>query len=197
MSEFQFVCPFCDTNIECSEEYNGVEIECPVCKNTIVPTPMQAEQENQAFIEDNISHAKPQKKNSKHFAKKLDALDGNKINKEKKQSPPFTLGNKINDKYTLLKAITIKNKHFVFTACGFIVMLFIILWLSGVFRDCIKKEPQVYVNAQQEVLDLLLYLEDDIPIIASKHSAEKWNEKTRDYISLYHIEYAKQYLGCN
>ena len=196
MSDFQFVCPFCDANIECPEEYNGVEIECPVCKETIVPTPMQAEKENQDFIEDNVSLAKQQKKKTKHFAKKLDALGGNEINKEKKQSPPFTWGNQINDKYTLLKAITIKNKMFVCIALVFIVVLFIILGLLGVFKDCIKKEPQVYVNAQQEVLDFLLYSEDDIPI-ASKHSAEKWMKKTRDCISFYHIEYAKQYLGCN
>lgn len=38
MPEFQFVCPFCDTPLDCPEELDGVETECPVCHATIVPT---------------------------------------------------------------------------------------------------------------------------------------------------------------
>jgi hypothetical protein len=38
MSEFRFICPFCDTPLDCPEELNGVETECPVCKEAIVPS---------------------------------------------------------------------------------------------------------------------------------------------------------------
>jgi hypothetical protein len=38
MSEFRFICPFCDTPLDCPEELNGVETECPVCHAAIVPT---------------------------------------------------------------------------------------------------------------------------------------------------------------
>ena len=37
MSDFQFVCPFCDTLLDCPEELDGVETECPVCNKIIVP----------------------------------------------------------------------------------------------------------------------------------------------------------------
>ena len=38
MSEFRFICPFCDTPLDCPEELDGVETECPVCHAAIVPT---------------------------------------------------------------------------------------------------------------------------------------------------------------
>ena len=37
MSDFQFVCPFCNTLLDCTGDLNGVETECPICNNTIVP----------------------------------------------------------------------------------------------------------------------------------------------------------------
>ena len=37
MSGFRFICPFCDTLLDCPEDLDGVETECPVCKETIVP----------------------------------------------------------------------------------------------------------------------------------------------------------------
>ena len=38
MSEFRFICPFCDTPLDCQQELDGVETECPVCHAAIVPT---------------------------------------------------------------------------------------------------------------------------------------------------------------
>lgn len=38
MSEFRFICPFCGAPLDCPEELDGVETECPVCHAAIVPT---------------------------------------------------------------------------------------------------------------------------------------------------------------
>lgn len=37
MSEFRFICPFCDAPLDCPEELDGVETECPICNEKIVP----------------------------------------------------------------------------------------------------------------------------------------------------------------
>lgn len=38
MSGFRFICPFCDTLLDYPEDLDGVETECPVCHEAIVPT---------------------------------------------------------------------------------------------------------------------------------------------------------------
>ena len=37
MSTFIFTCPFCEQKLDCPEEVHGKEIECPTCKELIVP----------------------------------------------------------------------------------------------------------------------------------------------------------------
>ena len=74
MSEFQFVCPFCEVLLDCPEKLNGVETECPVCKKQIIPTKTHAAPKNKSSYEcyskDSIKdiinkkYKPPKKKNS-------------------------------------------------------------------------------------------------------------------------------------
>ena len=54
MSEFQFVCPFCDTLLDCPEDMDGVEAECPVCNKIIVPVSADAKKYNNNLIQKEI-----------------------------------------------------------------------------------------------------------------------------------------------
>src|SRR5471030_231489 len=43
MAEFKFSCPQCSQHIQCDTSYSGMQIDCPVCKQSIVvPPPPQA-----------------------------------------------------------------------------------------------------------------------------------------------------------
>jgi hypothetical protein len=43
MAEFKFSCPQCSQHIQCDTSYAGMQIDCPVCKNSIiVPPPPRA-----------------------------------------------------------------------------------------------------------------------------------------------------------
>jgi hypothetical protein len=43
MAEFKFFCPQCGRQIQCGMNYSGTQIDCPVCKQSIVvPQPPRA-----------------------------------------------------------------------------------------------------------------------------------------------------------
>ena len=51
---FNFTCPFCDQNLDCPDEIHCVEIECPICKNKIVPYPINDQVNDQEMCKEPV-----------------------------------------------------------------------------------------------------------------------------------------------
>ena len=73
---FIFVCPFCGQNIECDDTINGVIVNCPRCKQEIVPTHESLGPRPQGNAQTAVYNAKPREKSAHDTNSAVNAVSG-------------------------------------------------------------------------------------------------------------------------
>ncbi len=171
MSEFQFCCPFCKQELDCLEEMEGVEVECPVCKNKIIPNHIK----DSGFVP--LSGQIDFSEKNIHDLKKCDSIA--------KTACP-------DNKFFKYSMVALACVAFLLLICSLEFGLFP--------KDCRKNEPQVYVRAQYSMLNSLMITMDSFPSTANvvyydfQKMVKVWSNSI--YTAENYMQYAKQYLIC-
>ena len=193
MSTFIFTCPFCEQKLDCPEEVHGKEIECPTCKELIVPfhedeSDNSLTNEAQKILNNESEQVCEQQNNIKsslpeEHASLNNAQDVNNIAKTRK--------------FSLYKGFSISS---VFLSISIISLCCVILLkeYNLLPKKCISNEPQIYIDAQRDMLKVLQLLRQNFPKEKTYEEFEKMfaRENMLDYFAQSYIVYAQQYLSC-
>lgn len=204
MSTFSFICPFCEQKLECPEDIHCMEIECPVCKNKIVPvkdpdfgisetkinSEMLCNQVMRKKTEEKLLDAKAENITEKEIVSFDSALEDMKTQKE-----PKNIKNNVNTQNNILH----KTANYILAGCAlFMCVLLLCKEYDILPKKCIKSEPQVYIEAQRDMLKLLALLKQNFPAKMDFSTFKKFfsRKELLDYSSQVYMIYAQQYLRC-